>query len=104
LIEAREERTFTLMIATSKKRSTLVSVSPNAAKGSFRVYYPRAEFTGTLSAHLLRIDGEVLDIPIEVQTTAGGEVDIKISNPSSGIFYLRIVDGRTSVVKKIIVQ
>jgi hypothetical protein len=92
------------MIATSKKRSTLVRVSPNAAKGSFRVYSPRAEFTGTLSAHLLRIDGEVLDIPIEVQTTAGGEVDIKISNPSSGIFYLRIVDGRTSVVKKIIVQ
>jgi len=92
------------MIATPNKKSTLVSVSPNAAKGSFRVYYPCAEFSGLLSAHLLRIDGELLDIPIEVQLTTGGEVDIKITNPSSGIFYLKIVDGKTSVMKKIIVQ
>ncbi len=82
----------------------MVSVSPNAAKGSFRIYYPRTDLKGVLTASLMRTDGEILDIPIEVHTAQGGEVDIKITNPSSGIFYLRIVDGRTSVMKKIIVQ
>jgi hypothetical protein len=92
------------MIAAPKKRVPLISVSPNAAKGSFRVYYPRTSFAGPLKAQLLGSDGAMLDIPIEVNATAGGDVDITIANPSSGIFYLRILDGKTSVVKKIIVQ
>lgn len=92
------------MIATPKKKSGMISVSPNAAKGSFRVYYPRTDFNGVLSASLLGINGELVDTPIEVQATHDGEVDIRISNPSSGIFYLRIMDGKTSVMKKIIVQ
>lgn len=104
LIEACRVRTFTLMIATPKKKSSVISVSPNAAKGSFRLYYPRTDLSGVLSATLLKTDGELLDIPIEVQSTSEGEVDIRISNPSSGIFYLHILDGKTSVMKKIIVQ
>jgi len=92
------------MIATPRKKSTVISVSPNAAKGCFRVHYPRTDFSGVLSASLIRTDGELLDCPIEVRPTAGGDVDIRISNPSSGIFYLHIMDGKTSVMKKIIVQ
>jgi len=92
------------MIAAPKKKTPVISISPNAAKGSFRVYYPRASFAGSLKASLMSMDGTLLDVPIEVQITHSGEVDITISNPSSGIFYLRIMDGKTSVVKKIIVQ
>ena len=92
------------MIAAPKKKLPVVSVSPNAAKGSFRVYYPRTSFTGYLQASLMGIDGVVLDVPVDVQLTNGGELDITIANPNSGIFYLRIMDGKTSVMKKIIVQ
>ena len=82
----------------------MVSISPNAAKGSFRVQYPRTGFTGSLNANLMSMDGAELDVPVNVQLTNAGELDITISNPSSGIYYLRIVDGKTSVMKKIIVQ
>ena len=82
----------------------MVSVSPNAVKGSFRVQYPRAGFTGSLNAYLMSMDGVELDVPVYVHLTNSGELDITISNPSSGIYYLRIVDGKTSVMKKIIVQ
>jgi hypothetical protein len=92
------------MIAAPRKKIPLVSVSPNAVKGSFRVYYPRTGFSGPLRAHLIGSDGSMLDVPIYVQMTNGGEVDITISNPNSGIYYLRIMDGKTSVLKKIIVQ
>lgn len=98
------ESIFTPMIAAPKKKIPMVSVSPNAVKGSFRVLYPRTSFSGALRAHLMGMDGAVLDVPVEVQLTNGGELDITISNPSSGIFYLRLMDGKTSVVKKIIVQ
>jgi hypothetical protein len=92
------------MIAAPKKKIPVVSISPNAVKGSFRVLYPRTDFAGVLRASLMRMDGVLLDVPIEVQITDNGGVDVMISNPSSGIFYLRIMDGKTSVVKKIIVQ
>ena len=49
-------------------------------------------------------DGSMLDVPIYVQMTNGGELDITISNPNAGIYYLRIMDGKTSVLKKIILQ
>jgi len=91
------------MIAEPKKK-TVISISPNAVKGSFRVLYPMTDFAGVLRANLLGMDGGLLDVPIEVQITENGGVDVTISNPSSGIFYLRIMDGKTSVVKKIIVQ
>ena len=62
------------------------------------------EFRGSPRASLMGSDGSLLDVPIEIQLTTSGEIDVMISNPSSGIFYLSIMDGRTSVVKKIIVQ
>ncbi len=92
------------MIAAPKKKIPVISVSPNAVKGSFRVYYPRTSFSGPLRAHLIGSDGSMLDVPIAVQMTNGGEMDITIANPNSGIYYLRIMDGKTSVLKKIIVQ
>jgi hypothetical protein len=92
------------MIAAPKKKIPIMSISPNAAKGSFRVHYPRTSFTDALHAQLMSMDGRLIDVPVNVEFTNGGEVDITISNPSSGIFYLHIVDGRTSVLKKIIVQ
>jgi hypothetical protein len=92
------------MIAAPKKKTELISVSPNAVKGSFRVYFPRTDFSGAPQAHLLDMNGYVLDVPVAVQMTNSGELNIAISNPSAGIYYLRILDGKTSVVKKIIVQ
>lgn len=92
------------MIAAPQKKIPTVSVSPNAAKGSFRVLYPRTNLLGPLTAQLMGTDGIMLDVPIEVHMTHAGEVNVAISNPCSGIFYLRIMDGTTSVLKKIIVQ
>lgn len=92
------------MIAAPKKKFPVISISPNAAKGSFRVYYPRTNFSGALQATLMAMDGSVLDVPVTIHLTSDGELDIAITHPSSGIFYLRIMDGKTSVMKKIIVQ
>lgn len=92
------------MIAAPNKKFPLISVSPNAVKGSFRVHYARTSFSGALQADLMGIDGTILDVPVDVHLTSGGELDITIANPNTGIFFLRIMDGKTSVMKKIIVQ
>jgi hypothetical protein len=92
------------MIAAPKKNMELVSISPNAVKGSFRVHYPRTNYAGALRANLMGTDGAVLDVPVYVRLTENGDVDITISNPNAGIYYLSIVDGKTNVIKKIIVQ
>lgn len=92
------------MIAAPKKKIPFVSISPNAVKGSFRVLFPRSGYHGRLKADLMGSNGALLNVPIHIQMTNDGEIDVSISNPQSGIFYLRILDGKTCVVKKIIVQ
>jgi hypothetical protein len=82
----------------------MMRVSPNAVKGSFRVAYPWTTFRGGLTAKLLKADGEVLDTPVEIRMTQEDVADVLILEPKPGIFYLRIGDGKTSVMKKIIIQ
>lgn len=81
-----------------------VKISPNAVKGSYRVHYPRTDFTGPLKADLVSMDGSIVNVLVTVELTTEGDVDVLISNPNSGIYYLRVLDGRTSIIKKIIVQ
>ena len=57
------------MIAAPRKKIPVVSVSPNAVKGSFRVYYPRTNFSGPLRAHLIGSDGAMLDATVLTGTS-----------------------------------
>jgi hypothetical protein len=82
----------------------LVHVSPNAMKGSFRVSYPRVERNGRIDANLLDANGQALDVDIRVDGLDEERVDITISNTQSGIYHLKIFDGKTCVIKKIILQ
>lgn len=81
-----------------------VSISPNAINGSFRISYPRSGHNGQITADLLDAAGKVLDVDIRVDSTGEEQVDITISNTKSGIYHLKIFDGKTCVIKKIILQ
>ena len=45
-----------------------------------------------------------MDVNIDIDVTRGESMDITIANTSSGIYYLKIFDGKTCVIKKIILQ
>ncbi|MDX1407023.1 MAG: T9SS type A sorting domain-containing protein [Saprospiraceae bacterium] len=82
----------------------MVEISPNAVKGSFRVRYPRIATNGDVRADLMDAAGNVLDISIDIDLTSAESMDITIGNTISGIYYLKIFDGKTCVIKKIILQ
>ncbi|MDX1480013.1 MAG: T9SS type A sorting domain-containing protein, partial [Saprospiraceae bacterium] len=93
-----------IVLLVKHQPNRIVDISPNAMKGSFRVRYPRMAQHGEVRADLLDAGGNVMDVNIDIDVTRGESMDITIANTSSGIYYLKIFDGKTCVIKKIILQ
>ena len=92
------------MLLADSQTTHLVDISPNAVKGSFKVRYPRIESNNEVSANLMDSEGRILDVEITINLTSEESVDITIANTESGIYHLKIFDGKTCVIKKIILQ
>ena len=82
-----------------------VQVSPNAMQGSFKLFYPRIPGPQSrVTAQLLDSRGNALDVNVEITFSPDGTLDLSVKHQDSGIYYLRIFDGETFVMKKIILQ
>jgi len=92
------------MISTSKPHIDDFHVSSNASRGIIRVRYPRLCTRNGLEVDLLDANGVAMDVPIHVLKQDSEVVDIEISNTIPGIYLLKIYDGKTCIVKRIILQ
>jgi hypothetical protein len=92
------------MISTSKPHIDDFHVSSNASRGIIRVRYPRLCESKGLEVDLLDANGAAMDVPIRVLKHTGDIVDIAISDAIAGIYLLKIYDGKTCIIKRIILQ
>jgi hypothetical protein len=92
------------MISTSKPHIDDFHVSSNASRGIIRVRYPRLSERQTLEVDLLDANGAAMDVPIRVLKHEVDVVDIAISDAVPGIYLLKIYDGKTCIIKRIILQ
>ncbi len=66
--------------------------------------YPRLSESNVLEVDLLDANGAIMDVPIKVLKHHGDVVDIVISDTVPGIYLLKIYDGKTFIIKRIILQ
>ncbi|RLD20704.1 MAG: hypothetical protein DRI69_05705 [Bacteroidetes bacterium] len=92
------------MISTLKPHIDDFHVSSNASRGIIRVRYPRLCTRSGLEVDLLDANGVVMEVPIRVIKHEDDVVDIVISNTIPGIYLLKIYDGKTCIIKRIILQ
>ena len=92
------------MISTLKPHIDDFHVSSNASRGIIKVRYPRLCTRDGLEVDLLDANGVVMNVPIQVIKQDGDVVDIVISNTIPGIYLLKIYDGKTCIIKRIILQ
>lgn len=70
-----------------------------------KLNYPRnGDERSTVSVQLINPMGDVVEVPIEVRNVTAESIEITIKNRPTGIFYLRIQDGISYIMKKIILQ
>ena len=70
-----------------------------------KLKYPRQGDQRTrVRVQLISPMGEEINVPIEVRNITSESIEITIKNRPTGIFYLRIQDGVSYIMKKIILQ
>ena len=77
-------------------------IEPNTLK----IVYPRGESrdSGNVLVKLLNAFGDEVKVPIEVTSVSQDSIEISIQDRPTGIFYLKIQDGLSYIMKKIILQ
>jgi hypothetical protein len=75
------------------------SVVPNPSGGNITIVHPGT--SGELQIEILNLQGEILQ---SVNTNAGSETQLDLSGLAQGIYYIRLIDGEQTSVKKIVVQ
>ena len=76
----------------------------NASKGITRVRYEGVPKMKRINVDVTDINGSPIEGSIRLLEHAADAVEFAITNMRSGIFYLKIFDGKTSTTRKIILQ
>ncbi len=72
---------------------------------TLKVAYPReGNNEDAISVQLVSPMGEEMKVPIFVRKLTSNSIEITIQNRPTGIFFLRIQDGSSYIMKKIILQ
>jgi len=76
----------------------------NAKKGMTRVRYVGLPTMKKVSFDLTDLNGLPVEAPVNLLEHAADAIEVTIANMQSGIFYLKIFDGTTATIRRIILQ